>query len=219
MLFKPRRAELKPPTFLCKTKKYCWFEPHTQKHREKKYLPQVPFKSGVSPAISTGILYKTRKHFINKEDLGIWEKNPVILRHYFISLSKGVGFLDANPTRFFFVSATFISWIWRWLSAWSKYLGSVFSLWKCYLNHHQRHLHQLQFYWYWANSYLHWHSFAGVICNENQKHLWCYPLLPRSLYKIPLLNSRGGCVKSIICHRLGAHNGVGVLASLLPCPA
>lgn len=97
----------------------------------KKYLPQVLLRSGVSVAIRTGILYEIRKYFINENDLRIWGKNSkhkVVLRHHFISPSKGVNFLKAKPTRLIFVSATFISWFWRWISAWSKYTESAFGL-------------------------------------------------------------------------------------------
>lgn len=85
------------------------------------------------------------------------------------------------------------------------------------LDHHQRQLHWLQFYWYWMNSYLDLLSFVAVICNENQKHLWCYLLLPSHLQKIPLLRSQGWCVKCTICHGASSYNTVGVLASPLPC--
>lgn len=44
-----------------------------------KYLPQVLLRSGISLAIRTGILYKTRKYFINQKDLGIWEKKTMVL--------------------------------------------------------------------------------------------------------------------------------------------
>lgn len=140
-------------------------------------LPQVLFRTGVSLAISSRFLFKAKKYFINKKDPG-FGKSRVLLRHYFISLSKGVDFLEAKPTCFF-LSLLHLS---HSFGGGSKYLGSFFSLPKCCLDHHQAQVHWLEFT-DTVSSYLDLLSFVAVICNENQKHLWCYLLLPSCLWK------------------------------------
>lgn len=189
----------------------------------KKYLPQVLFRTGVSVAIRTGILYEIRKYFINENDLRIWGKNSkhkVVLRHHFISPSKGVNFLKAKPTCLLFLSLPRSS---HGFGGGSQHGPSIQSLpsvskivsWITVRNSCP------DFSFTNTDWIITWiYSILLELSLRRARNIFdaascCPPVFRKSHYQ----TLRVWYVKSIICHRVGSYDKMWVLASLIPCPA
>lgn len=187
----------------------------------KKYIPQVLFRSGVSVAIGTGILYKTRKYFINENELRIWEKKtqtqggtqklfnfpvqksefPKRKTHslpFFWSLTHSShGFGGGSQYGPSIQGLSSVSKIVSWITVWNSCTDFCFT--------------DPDWIITWIYSIL---LQSSVTRNIFDAASCCPTIFRKSHYK----TLRGWCVKSIICHRVGSYK-MWILSSLLPCLA